>query len=112
MKMWIDRNPVERAISAKPPCGTTACIAGWALTLAGKRMRKFTNYMNQGRKILGLTQQEARKLFLVDNWPEKFQERYDSDAESVLSSRVPAKDIRKNALVAVARIEHFIKTRK
>lgn len=110
MKMWVDKNPFERAATARPPCGTTACIAGWALILSGKRLRPLVNYTEQGQKILGLTQTEAQKLFMVDRWPEEFQKEYDEDAESCLSSGVPSEDVRKNARVVVSRIDHFIKT--
>jgi hypothetical protein len=112
MKQWVDRNLRERAESAKPPCGTTACIAGWALTLNGKRLRDGVNYMEQGRKLLGLTWDEARNLFMVDDWPTKFQNKYDEESEQAWKDNVPLKLVRKNARVAVARIEHFIKHRK
>jgi hypothetical protein len=112
MKLWLDRNPFERERSALPPCGTTACIAGWALILSGKHLRREVNYLAQGQKILGLTRDEAGNLFVVENWPENFRRKYNTDSESLLASMVPAKDIRKNARVAVARIEHFIKTRE
>jgi hypothetical protein len=50
------------------PCGTTACIAGWAAIL-GKRREP--NYHN-GRRALRLNERQANSLFFSHNWPEPF----------------------------------------
>lgn len=41
-------------------CGTTACVAGWAVVLSGIRC---TYWWDGGRDVLGITQDEANFLF-------------------------------------------------
>jgi len=101
-----------------PRCGTTACIAGWALTLDGKTTplkmakrlyKKLTGgelreggamggiYNNdiesRAAKALGLTEHQARWLFHVHNWPREFQNGVNPSPE-----------------LAAQRIDHFIAT--
>lgn len=82
-----------------PPCGTVACIAGWSCELKAARPRAVTNQQKYARKLLGLTSQEAARLFLPDQWPDKFEAGLRDDGEQ------------HTAEVAAARIEHFIKTK-
>jgi hypothetical protein len=68
--------------SSYAPCGTAACIAGWTVILAAgntkKNRREFVEkadelrggadrnfFFKKARKILGLTFQEAKSLFLT-----------------------------------------------
>jgi hypothetical protein len=47
-------------------CGTTACIAGWAVAMeVGKEIQNMTNLdiKTKARRILGLTDSEASDLF-------------------------------------------------
>jgi hypothetical protein len=121
MGSWVrDANPKYKA---HPACGTQACIAGTACILSGKAKLKthkegFKYFSlpqsapHIGQKELGLTHKEACRLFLLDSdwgdsgfegfeghWPHKFIQQYEG-----------AKTNRKKARIAVARIEHFIKT--
>lgn len=81
-----------------PPCGTTACIGGWALILS--------QYQGKGpvdrdaAKALHLTKKQAVRLFYVSFWPPEFKDAY-----------LRAKP-KKRAAIAAARIDHFIKTGK
>lgn len=73
---------------AKVTCGTTACIAGWAVQLGGSKLLvteqdlrdgvysagscvagngRVVDIENHARKLLGLTQDEADYLFFVDD---------------------------------------------
>jgi hypothetical protein len=88
-------------------CGTAACIAGWAVALSsGISPREASILDSTGQqntwglavKKLGL--ESGRPLFLVYEWPGKFWAAYER-----------AKTNRQQAKVAVARIEHFIKTK-
>lgn len=89
-------------------CGTTACIAGWALYLRRVPLERFelkedddegdVDFEQTGRRVLGLTQAQADRLFFLKNWPSKFIARYKDGAESLRGEAV------------ADRIEHFIRT--
>lgn len=81
-----------------PPCGTIGCIAGWASILTGTSAADADDLT--GRAALKLTLLEARRLFWTDGWPDDFSRRYWT-----------AKTCKGRASTAVARIEHFIKTK-
>lgn len=55
-------------------CGTTACIAGWALILSGEFERNERGYLDyegytgiHGARLLGLPTEEAGTLFYLPN---------------------------------------------
>jgi hypothetical protein len=62
--------------SPEAPCGTQACIGGWAVIL-GKKIKNVPRFLENhwryesyfwyaaGKKLLGLTEQEANILFTV-----------------------------------------------
>ena len=92
-----------------PPCGTTACIAGWAILLAKKK--DISGYSDNHFPIIAgrpwdvtdaryLIGGMTTYLFFVGSWPRNFSEAY----RKALTPR-------ERADVAVARIEHFIKTK-
>lgn len=101
------------------PCGTAACIAGWACILEKDKLpqKQQFNLQNQisgkiseydagsfdfyryGREFIEISKDQADKLFDVTSWPEQFWEPYYSGNSDA-----------KNAKIAVERIEHFIKT--
>lgn len=114
VQKWIAKEPrsydqdatLDR--SDESPCGTVGCIAGWTCALSGKtpQARKRFSY-NRARVQLGLTTEQASRLFSYiwafsdgGGWPNKFNKAY-----------LDAKTPRARARVAVARIEHFIKTK-
>jgi hypothetical protein len=84
-----------------PRCGTTACIAGWALFLGGARNN---NSLGDAADLLGLNipaiRDGAGSLFYVGGWPKKFYDAW-----------VAAKTPRGRARVAARRIDFFIATK-
>jgi len=80
-----------------PNCNTAACIAGWAIALKEGITPKaaansFVPY-SDGQDALGLTINQAERLFLPANWPNRFLLKPSHDPHQ-----------------AVARIEAFIKS--
>ena len=101
----LDEIPKRR----QPPCGTVACIAGWALILSKKA--KYNNEefpVDSNGNQLGAIQAAqllqipnwGTNLFYVDDWPRSFRAQY-----------TKARTAKRRADIAVARIEHFIKTK-
>lgn len=99
--------------SRRSPCGTVGCIAGWGMVLSQKHPERFIGEENAdalaellgswtedpGASALGITTEQARRLFYVDQWPEHFRKGYGRLAKQKKAERV------------AERIEHFIKTR-
>lgn len=91
---YIDANDIARPF---PKCGTAGCIAGWTCELSKKGHVRRIDWM--AKRLLGLTTLEARRLFLPDQWPDRFGSGVADDGK------------KKTAAIAAARIEHFIKTK-
>jgi hypothetical protein len=111
-------------------CGTSACIAGWAITLHNPKFKErpldaavsldpefkgvfymTTNAMNtaqlDGQRALGLTDEQADKLFFSVNWPMRFRERV-----RFVDFREPYRPGTKRYARAVHdRIQYFIATK-
>lgn len=110
-------------------CGTVCCIGGYAaLNARMVRQKKIRNWgisfelelTARGRKVtreeddcageawlkpvyrvsLGLTVEESERLFLEENWPDKFKTPFEK-------SHNP----RERARIAAKRITHFIRTK-
>lgn len=116
MGSWFDTNPDHEV----PMCGTTACIAGWAVTLhrpslkakpslAAKFVHSRSETIGFGQSyymttiavdILGLGCEQAARLFYISNWPEQFHNR-------ILEPNVGTK---RYAKIVAQRIDHFIAT--
>lgn len=77
-----------------PPCGTVACIAGWASILCGN-----APYEAVDASRLCLSLDEQHRLFYVTSWPMNFGEGYTN-----------AKTPEERASITADRIDHFIKT--
>lgn len=73
------------------PCGTAACIGGWAYLLSGKKVTKkvtMLNVLNEASELLGLNADaldwedgDACRVFAVDpdeTWPEPFASDWQS----------------------------------
>lgn len=84
-----------------PDCGTACCIAGWAIKLAGKRINSRGGNLDKAADLLGLDQKGNSRLFLADDWPARFRQRY--------SNAITAQE---RAKIAAARIDHLITTGK
>lgn len=99
---WIDP-------STEAPCGTVACVAGWAIKLSGidldsgerpdwDRDELLGHYSAPAAKVLGLANREqSESLFL--SWPPKYADAYWF-----------TQDRAERARIACERIEHFIET--
>lgn len=100
------------AILQVPPCKTVACIAGTAVVLTERQIPlRFPVFADTDRSYgsgliknialekLNLTFYQGERLFYLENWPSKFERRYNQ-----------AKTPRGRANAAIARIDHFIKT--
>jgi len=69
---WHDNWGWERT---DPECGTTRCVAGWAIHFQNptqdigetQRQLGYRRYSQAGRDLLGLTKEEAEYLFYNDN---------------------------------------------
>lgn len=87
-----------------PNCGTACCVAGWAVSLTmtctpAEAARKSPKPLHPRAAVtLGLTSEEASRLFYMDGWPMNFR---------ILA----AEGTLEFAANAVARIDHFIKTK-
>lgn len=81
-----------------PECGTAACIAGWANILTGHD--RIADSWN-AEQLLGLTDEQGQRLFLIGCWPNPFKARY----------RL-AKTPKTRAKIAAERIEFLIKEGK
>lgn len=108
MRDWV-------MLSDKSPCGTSACIAGHAAMIAlkkppekslalaaGRLLDKHNNdndyYIAQiAKDLLLLSSGQANRLFFRSEWPAKFQKL--------------TKTPKARAQQAIARINHFIKTK-
>jgi len=78
-----------------PKCGTVACIAGWSLVLSGER----STDMGKAEELLGISDVEGDRLFLMGRWPNEFESRFSS-----------ADNPQERANIAAERIDHFIAT--
>ena len=120
---WIYDDDIHH-MGCDAPCGTAACIGGFAVILSRTRLlankswkkavkscltEKPAEYLFgyefmdeviacEAQKLLNLTSAQAERLFVSSNWPEKFHIGY-SDATH-----------KKQAKVTVARIKHFTET--
>lgn len=85
------------------PCGTAACIAGWACVLENDADTRFHNLSSskRGRELLGLNAGQATELFFVSDWPRHYRQAF-------LKSRGMAE----RALIASRRINAFIREYK
>jgi hypothetical protein len=86
-----------------PKCGTAHCIGGWAAILTGDNSRVTDNtpaVVRRYGKLLGLSPAQAERLFFLYEWPIQFSTSYGMESEGSPE----------RAMIAVQRIQHFIKT--
>lgn len=89
------------ASKIRPPCGTAACIAGWAVLLT-KGSAEVDSVRYEAAMALGVEVEERwtdHTLFYAPRWPKPFAAQYESATK-------PAQ----RAKIAAARIEWLIKT--
>ncbi len=93
-----DQSEAGRLGRDLPPCGTTACIAGWAATIdrMGRKRLKTTagalrsvarhrSLCSAGKEALGLDEQVARELFFDEYWPVDLIERLEDELVGTLA---------------------------
>lgn len=84
----------------KSPCGTAACIGGWAVILSGKYRANMDagDVQEEAKELLDVEGMESTRLFGPVWWPAKFRGGCADDGEEI------------TAKIAAKRIDHFIKT--
>jgi hypothetical protein len=96
----------QNVMISRDECGTTACIAGWAVLLSPLDPGFIGDYASKATLLLGLDDEQAIRLFDVIEdgyccgWPDKYVRAY-----------LRAKTPRGRARAAMRRIDHFIKTK-
>ena len=86
--------PRRQDIGKHGKCGTSYCIAGWAVTLSGSGR---TPGFGSGKENLSLSEEQADELFHHDNWDYPWNEQY-----------IQATTMTDAAQVACDYIDHFI----
>lgn len=110
MNNWI-RSPRLVNVLEMPPCGTVCCVAGAAYVIdKNKPLDKVRNDLiktlstyrveTEAKRILGLTEAQATRLFYKSGWPARFRRAYEK-------AKTPAERVQ----AGVKRIDYFIKTR-
>lgn len=102
MSDWSYR---QNETSGGPKCGTVGCIAGWAYILGNKFNPEEPDTSDKAWReadqsaipLLGITDEEADRLFYMSGWPDEFW--YEAGEDRALQAQKTA-----------ARIDHFIKT--
>jgi len=117
---WISLDPFNDVYlpgSEQAPCGTTACIAGFAVMLDSCGVSSSPNpgawrstmldivendrcpIDRHAKDLLDLTEDQSDLLFYATAWPESFRNDYHSAPDAMAKARV-----------AILRIKHFIET--
>lgn len=89
-------------------CGTAACLAGWAIHLDKKNKKLVDSVVHndalsiadRARRILGLSELQADRLFYISSWPKRFTDAY------------RGRSTKNRAIAAGKRIDYFIRTGK
>lgn len=88
--------------------GACGCIAGLTHVLAEQVPHGIAkSFHTSGKELLGLTEEEAKRLFFVDDWPQPFCRDMYASYRGEGSHRDPGK-LRDRAAITVSRIHHFI----
>lgn len=80
------------------PCGTEACIAGWACILASPE-EKIASAFNRAdiqssaTRLLDITKNQSAALFFTDAWPESFAAYNEQNWGSPEAARIAAERI-------------------
>ena len=113
MERYENSNEFLRAtnrdfLSEIPPCGTTGCIAGWAVLFElpeeqddDIRRWNLTFFQDTGARLLDISDKQAEMLFYTQNWPDGLGQKHD-EAKSGSMRR---------AKITSKRIDLFIKSK-
>lgn len=109
MHSFVTRVSTHAPEEIRPACGTTACIAGWAILLdradrgeaVPRRISSAFYYSVEFRamELLSLTEKQRRSLFYVSSWPQEFRRTFNL-----------ARTLSERAEIAARRIDRFIAT--
>jgi hypothetical protein len=98
-----------------PPCGTVACVAGWAVLLSrfNGKPEEYAAFIRErntlspdgltssiGQEELGLSPSQMETLFYVGRWPERFRVAHEQAEE--------AADYQAMAQITADRIDYLI----
>lgn len=125
MQLFIAKQPKQFdirwwfSVNAQiPNCHTAACFAGLAVALSRRETpgKAAARFLDKGGKFyrgnpihkqailaLQITPAQADRLFHLHNWPSKFFHGY--------CENDPLSQPRQNAKAAIARLQHFIRTK-
>lgn len=82
-----------------PGCGTVACIAGWTVLLAHKKRAAMRyGFSKTAEELLGLREDDARKLFNVEHWSAHYRNLW-----------IKTQSLSKRAAIAARVIDRFIR---
>lgn len=83
----IDAHPEEHDQETwESACGTTRCVAGWALHFDGQKVRADGSIPRRAREVLGLTVSESEALFFDTCTPSAFDLAVESDDDQTWRS--------------------------
>lgn len=105
MGTWYTEHPMESEDNDElwmgveiPNCGTAACIAGWAISIAEKKSpHKASGTIGAASRYLDVKWEDAEDLFYEDHWDDDLQERWEN-----------ASSLDERAQIAAERIDQFI----
>lgn len=87
---YFNTSPATAEEFLEGSCGTTACVAGWAVVCAGLPIKSsFLDAEADGQTLLGLTDKQARRLFYANDdsvWWE-YADEYSWDRSDLTDDR-------------------------
>lgn len=91
MSVWGNHVPLLPP-ETYPPCGTVACIAGWALLLESGAEAKGFDFCSpvKAAKVLALPLERRGEVFHAERWPDSFRARYQVAANPAEQAQVAA----------------------
>lgn len=95
---------IDSDTGAPAECGTSACIAGWAVAIHDRVHLKSVEFQIRKRatEVLGITDEQADRLFFTPNWPKSLYDRYfDASIDQIYAAA---------ASIAAERINNFIES--
>ena len=111
MGSWANLGDLEKECATQEDmlhtCGTTACLAGWAVIANGycvtekaraeKKQIRTLDIADRAARRLGLTYDQQQALFYRSGWPKEFQFQLDFSYEQ-------------GKKLAIARVRHMAET--
>jgi len=97
MSTWVRTDEVG---PDAPSCGTIACIAGWVCLLIDADFDRRRSYRVNAIRLLGITEEQADRLFYIEAWPSEFYLDYSNTFSFAKMAKVTAE-----------RIDYFINTK-